>query len=159
MLYQDPGLRLGSLPPYPYQYHGHQKGYIISVCLYAAFTRDAGSKTIPGTPSRPRLLGCVGPVRRSICGLAHTRALEHLIKIVRWAREELARARAFTQYNKRVSKLKSNIGTLIDKDGVLQTDPKIMADLLQHQYTSVFSDPNCPLKKSPLLKLKHPAAC
>ena len=120
---------------------------------------DAGSKTIPGTPSRPRLLGCAGPVRRSICGLAHTRALEHLIKIVRWAREELARARAFTQYNKRVSKLKSNIGTLIDKDGVLQTDPKIMADLLQHQYTSVFSDPNCHLKKSPLLKLKHPAAC
>ena len=64
----------------------------------------------------------------------------------------------FFSYAKRFSKLKSNIGPLIDKDGVLQTDPKIMADMLQHQYTSVFSDPNCPLKKSPPAKATTPCS-
>ena len=43
------------------------------------------------------------------------------------------------------------IGPLFDPDGTFHTSPKIMADLLQSQYTPVFSDPDDPkAKMSPL---------
>ena len=52
--------------------------------------------------------------------------------------------RFFFSYAKQKSKVKSSIGPLLDPDGIFHTSPKSMADLLQSQYTSVFSDPNDP---------------
>ena len=55
----------------------------------------------------------------------------------------------FFSYAKRFSKLKSNIGPLRSKDtGQLHYDPQKMADMLQQQYSSVFSDPMNPAKRN-----------
>ena len=55
----------------------------------------------------------------------------------------------FFSYAKRFSKLKSNIGPLRNKDtGLLHYNPQQMADMLQTQYSSVFSDPNNPEKRN-----------
>lgn len=45
-------------------------------------------------------------------------------------------------YAKRRNKVKSNIGPLEDKDGKLHEDPEKMANLLQTQYKTVFSNPD-----------------
>lgn len=58
--------------------------------------------------------------------------------------------RFFFSYSKQFDKRKTNIGPLLDSENNLQPDPKKMADLLQQQYTSVFSDPSTE-------KLKHPS--
>jgi len=51
--------------------------------------------------------------------------------------------RYFFSYAKRFSKLKSNIGPLRDAEsGSLNHNPAKMANILQDQYASVFSDPN-----------------
>ena len=47
----------------------------------------------------------------------------------------------FFNYAKKFSKIKSNIGPLIDDDGSYVTEPKTMAGLLSNQYASVFSTP------------------
>ena len=39
---------------------------------------------------------------------------------------------------------------VFDYDGEIQTDPKKIADILQQQFSSVFSDPNCPDVKDPV---------
>jgi len=49
--------------------------------------------------------------------------------------------RFFFSYAKQFAKSKSTIGPLLDGNGNLQDDPKIMADLLQEQYSAVFSSP------------------
>ena len=55
----------------------------------------------------------------------------------------------FFSYCKRFSKLKTNIGPLRDKvSKTLHHDPEDMANILQTQYTSVFSDPDAPTKKN-----------
>ena len=53
----------------------------------------------------------------------------------------------FFSYAKQKAKVKSSIGPLLDPDGTFHSSPKKMADLLQSQYTSVFSDPNDPKAK------------
>ena len=54
-------------------------------------------------------------------------------------------------YAKQKAKVKSSIGHLLDPDGTFHTSPKSMSNLLQCQYTSVFSDPDDPrAKMSPL---------
>ena len=50
----------------------------------------------------------------------------------------------FFSYAKRFSKLKSNTGPLKDDKEILHNDPEEMVNLLQKQYTSVFSDPSSP---------------
>ena len=57
--------------------------------------------------------------------------------------------RYFFSYAKRFAKVASNIGPLKDKDGIIHQDPKTMADILQRQYVSVFSDPSSPDLKDP----------
>ena len=52
-----------------------------------------------------------------------------------------ANPRYFFSYAKRFSKLKSNVGPLKDADGTLHHHPNKMADLLQDQYSAVFSNP------------------
>ena len=52
--------------------------------------------------------------------------------------------RFFFSYAKRFLKKKSKIGPIADQEGVLHSDAKRMADLLQDQYSSVFSDPDNP---------------
>ena len=61
--------------------------------------------------------------------------------------------RYFYSYAKLHRKLKSTIGPLINSDGELVNDPKSMSDLLQQQYSSVFSDPDSKKKKVPNLKI------
>ncbi|KAL5255606.1 hypothetical protein ACHWQZ_G010992 [Mnemiopsis leidyi] len=64
----------------------------------------------------------------------------------------------FFSYAKRFSKLKSNIGPLRDtKSGILHHDPQTMADILQTQYSSVFSDPGNPKKRNTLDKNSEPS--
>ena len=48
----------------------------------------------------------------------------------------------FYSYSKKHSKKKSTVGPLIDENNQLQQDPKKIADMLQDQYSSVFSDPD-----------------
>ena len=55
----------------------------------------------------------------------------------------------FFSYAKSFSKVKSSITLLHDKSGCIVTDKKGIADTLQEQFCSVFSDPNCPDKVSP----------
>ena len=55
----------------------------------------------------------------------------------------------FYSFAKKLSKTKQNISQLLDSKGNLQTDRKIVADILQDQFTSSFSDPNYLHKKIP----------
>ena len=48
----------------------------------------------------------------------------------------------FYSYAKRAAKSHSKVGPLFDKNNNLQSNHKVIADLLQQQYTEVFSDPN-----------------
>ena len=57
--------------------------------------------------------------------------------------------RYFFSYAKRFAKCKDFIGPLKTHSDQLTKDPKEMADLLQSQYMSVFSDPKSNLKKVP----------
>ena len=57
--------------------------------------------------------------------------------------------RFFFSYAKSFSKIKSSITLLHDKSGKIVTDRKGIADTLQEQFCSVFSDPNCPDKVQP----------
>ena len=66
--------------------------------------------------------------------------------------------RYFFSYAKRFSKLKSNIGPLKDPEtGSLNYNPKKMANILQDQYVSVFSDPNSSTIKDTTQHLPKPA--
>ena len=55
----------------------------------------------------------------------------------------------FFSYAKSLSKVKSTINMLYDKDRVITTDDKAMADILQEQFVSVFSNPLDPDVKDP----------
>ena len=59
----------------------------------------------------------------------------------------------FFSFAKRSNKTNSKVGPLYDENNNLQSDHKLMADLLQAQYTRVFSDPNSPNKQLPKLNL------
>ena len=59
----------------------------------------------------------------------------------------------FYSYAKRFSKQKSTIGPLLNHQNELENNPKKMADILQNQYSSVFSDPNSKCKAIPDLNL------
>ena len=48
----------------------------------------------------------------------------------------------FFNYVKKHRKTASRIGPLADEQGIIHSDAKTKAELLQHQYTKVFSDPN-----------------
>ena len=49
--------------------------------------------------------------------------------------------KAFFSYAKKFNKSSSKIGPLKDKNGILQADPEAKANILQNQYTKVFSKP------------------
>ena len=55
----------------------------------------------------------------------------------------------FYSYAKSFSKVKHSISTLLNGEKKLVTDSKDLADILQTQFCSVFSDPNCPDKSMP----------
>ena len=61
--------------------------------------------------------------------------------------------RYFFSYAKQFSKLKSNIGPLKDTNGTLHHHPKDMAQLLQDQYSAMFSDPQNPHTKDTTTRL------
>ena len=56
--------------------------------------------------------------------------------------------RFFFSFAKQSAKMKSQIGPLYDNEGNLHQDRSVMANLLQDQYASVFSDPHCPDKQT-----------
>ena len=65
----------------------------------------------------------------------------------------------FYSYAKKFSKKKSSISLLFDKDGNIKSDPKDIANLLQNQFLSVFSDPSKTSLDSASFrppKIKHP---
>ena len=62
--------------------------------------------------------------------------------------------RYFYSYAKKFAKSKTTIGPLLDSENNLQQDPEKMANLLQDQYSSVFSDPNSK-KRNHRKPIKH----
>ena len=56
---------------------------------------------------------------------------------------------AYFSYAKSHSHVKSTIGTLINRQGDLINKPEEMSDILQEQFTSVFSNPNCTMIREP----------
>ena len=50
--------------------------------------------------------------------------------------------RAFYSYEKKKRKTLTTIGPLLDSNNKLQSDPKIMSNILQEQYKKAFSEPN-----------------
>ena len=61
-----------------------------------------------------------------------------------------ANPKFFYSYAKSLSNIKSSINMLFDYNGEIKTDSKKIADLLQQQFSSVFSDPNCPDVEDPV---------
>ena len=57
--------------------------------------------------------------------------------------------RYFYSYAKQFAKQKSTVGPLLTENGDLENKPKDMANILQNQYSSVFSDPLSSKKKPP----------
>ena len=55
----------------------------------------------------------------------------------------------FYSYAKRFANVKSTISMLYDSSGTVKTDKGEIADILQKQFSSVYSDPNSPLIKNP----------
>ena len=55
----------------------------------------------------------------------------------------------FYSYAKKSRKARSRVGPLFDENKTLQNDPKVMANLLQQQYSSVFSNTTNPTKVIP----------
>ncbi|CAL8275239.1 unnamed protein product [Gadus morhua 'NCC'] len=54
-------------------------------------------------------------------------------------------------------KLRSNVGPLRNSNNDLENNPKVMADILQRQYVSVFSDPSNPNLKDTTEQLTPPS--
>jgi hypothetical protein len=81
-------------------------------------------------------------IRDSIAAELHSRE-ERAVKVLK------SNPRYFFSYAKRFSKVKSNVGPLKDKDGILHQDPEKMANILQQQYTSVFSNPESSKAEKP----------
>ncbi|KAL5267391.1 hypothetical protein ACHWQZ_G004436 [Mnemiopsis leidyi] len=61
----------------------------------------------------------------------------------------------FYSYAKFFSKVKHSISTLLDGEKKLVTDSKDLADILQTQFCSVFSNPTCPDKSMPEFALRN----
>ena len=61
--------------------------------------------------------------------------------------------RYFYSYAKQFAKQLSTVGPLLTESGNLEHKPKEMADILQTQYSSVFSDPKSAKKESPNIKV------
>ncbi len=61
----------------------------------------------------------------------------------------------FYSYAKSFSKVKSTISMLFNQDGEVKTDKEKIADVLQDQFSSVFSDPNSPHIKDPNFELPN----
>ena len=59
----------------------------------------------------------------------------------------------FFSYAKSFSKVKNNISTLLNSNQELATDRKELANILQQQFCSVFSDPNSSSKSIPTFKV------
>ena len=59
-------------------------------------------------------------------------------------------SKAFFKYAKQFRKSKSLIKLLLKEDNSAETDPQKIADMFQHQFVSVFSDPSSSSKTIPL---------
>ncbi|KAL5270243.1 hypothetical protein ACHWQZ_G001096 [Mnemiopsis leidyi] len=88
---------------------------------------------------------------------AHIRNLEE--KESRAADKIKCNPKFFYSYAKSLSQIRSSINMLFDNDESIITDTKKMADLLQEQFSSVFSDPDSPDVKDPSFPtpvIEHP---
>ena len=61
--------------------------------------------------------------------------------------------RYFYSFARENNKLKSTVGPLLNEEGDLIHDPELMANILQQQYSSVFSDPNSSAKCDPNINI------
>ena len=76
--------------------------------------------------------------------------MDHLDKGEKRAVEKIkVNPKYFYSYAKSFSKVKHSISTLLNRDKKLVTERKELANILQQQFSSVFSDPNCPEKSLP----------
>ena len=88
---------------------------------------------------------------------AHIRNLEE--KESRAVEKIKCNPKFFYSYAKSLSQIRSSINMLFDNDESIITDTKKMADLLQEQFSSVFSDPDSPDVKDPSFPtpvIEHP---
>ena len=63
--------------------------------------------------------------------------------------------RAFYTYSKSKSKTFTSIGPLLDNSHKLQSDPRVMSNILQHQYQKVFSNPDSGDTNQPMPDTSH----
>ena len=88
---------------------------------------------------------------------AHTKKLDE--KENRAIEKIKSNPKFFYSYARSLSTIKSSINMLFDANQEITTDTKQMADLLQEQFSSVFSDPSSPDIKDPdfpLPMIEHP---
>ena len=103
----------------------------------------------PNSPKLVKLKAELYDIDRKIAESIEKQNLEIETKAISKIMEN---PRFFFSYAKRHAKTKSTVGPLLNNDKNLEDDPKKMADLLQQQYSSVFSDPKSNKKKCPCLK-------
>ena len=76
--------------------------------------------------------------------------VHHLEQGERRAVEKIkANPKYFFSYAKSFSKVRQNISSLLNGNQELATDRKELANILQQQFSSVYSDPNCPDVSAP----------
>ena len=92
-------------------------------------------------PNSPQIQGIKDKISLSCIDIRDAIDAEFYHKELKAVSTVKKNPRFFFSYAKKFSKLISNIGPLRDSNNELQTNPKIMAEILQHQYVSVFSDP------------------
>ena len=80
--------------------------------------------------------------------------IHHLEQGERKAVEKIkANPKYFFSYAKTFSKVKHSISSLLNGNQELVTDRKELANILQEQFSSVYSDPNCPDISEPTFKV------
>ena len=86
--------------------------------------------------------------------------LKESINTQRKQREDLAverikaNPRYFYSFAREHNKLRSTVGPLLNDEGDLIHDPELMANMLQNQYSTVFSDPNSTKKCDPNINIE-----
>ena len=84
------------------------------------------------------LIAEVKQIDNDICDSHHN---EHLFEEHEATSKITSDPKFFYKFAKRSSKTKTNIGPLLTNDNTLSNDPKVISELLLHQYNRVFSVP------------------
>ena len=100
-------------------------------------------------PSSPQIPKLQMKIRKFLDDLKHLSYSQQTKKEMKAIEKIKTKPRYFFSYAKKLSKTKHKISQLFKKDGTVITDRKLIADTLQDQFCSTFSDPSNPNKQIP----------